>query len=103
VPIVLIATITPQPEATDVVLAAIQACIPAVQAEPGCELYALHSSKDALVLIEQWSDGDALKTHGQGPAMAQLMAAVEGKLAKPFDISMVRPIPTGTRGQGQLA
>lgn len=101
-PIVAVATITPTPEHREDVLAALQESVPAVHAEPGCDLYALHESKDAFVLIEQWADGEAMQAHGGGEPFKALMAALDGKLALPLDLKLLQPVPLGTSQQGRL-
>ena len=101
-PVVAVATISPEPEHRDEVLAALEKVVPAVHAEPGCQLYAVHQSKDAFVLVEQWADADAMRAHGAGDAFRSLSAALEGKLASPLDLKLLRPVPLGTPEQGQL-
>jgi quinol monooxygenase YgiN len=51
VSVVVVATITPKPGEEDAVRDAIVASIPAVHAEPGCELYALHEGTGEFVLV----------------------------------------------------
>ena len=101
-PVVAVATITPAPEHREAVLAALEESIPVVHEEPGCELYALHQSQDAFVMIEQWADGDALKAHGSGDAFRALSAALEDKLAAPLDLTLLEPLPLGTPERGRL-
>ena len=49
--IVVVATLTPKPEAVDAVREAILAAIPKVHEEPGCELYALHEADGSFVMV----------------------------------------------------
>lgn len=101
-PLIGVATITPIPEHRDAVLAALLESIPAVHEEPGCDLYSLHESKTAFVIIEQWADGEALQAHGAGENFRALTAALDGLLAEPLDVKILKPVPAGTSGQGQL-
>lgn len=101
-PVIAVATLTPIAEHRDAVLAAIQNAVPAVHAEQGCDLYALHQSKETFVIIEQWADGDALKAHGGSDVFVALTAALEDKLVTPMDVKILRPVPGGTAEQGQL-
>ncbi len=101
-PIVAVATITPIPEHRDAVQSALESSVPEVHRERGCQLYALHQSKDELVLVEQWADADAMRAHGAGEPFRALNAALEGKLAAPLDLKILRPVPCGTKEQGQL-
>lgn len=102
-PIVAVATIKPSPEHREAVLAALQESVPAVHAEPGCQLYALHESRDAFVMVEQWADKDALMAHGAAEPFRTLSAALDGKLAEPMDLKLLQPVPLGTAEQGRLA
>ena len=48
--------------------AAFASLCPTVQEEPGCQQYELYQSTerpDHFVLLERWSDQDALTVHGQ--------------------------------------
>lgn len=101
-PIVAVATITPLPEHRDDVQAALEESVPLVHKEAGCELYALHNSKEEFVLIEQWADADSMRAHGAGQPFRALNEALEGKLAEPLDLKILRPLPCGTPEQGQL-
>jgi quinol monooxygenase YgiN len=99
---VVLATITPLPEHRDAVRSALEAAVPAVHAEDGCNLYALHETRDSFVLIEQWRDRAALQTHAQGPALTTLTAALDGVLASPMAVQTLRPLPGGSPQQGVL-
>ncbi len=101
-PIVAVATITPLPEHRDEVQSALEESVPEVHKEAGCELYALHHSKEEFVLVEQWADADAMRAHGAGKPFRTLNAALEGRLAAPLDLKILRPLPCGTTKQGQL-
>lgn len=101
-PIVAVATITPLPEHRDEVRSALEESVPLVHKEAGCELYALHQSKDEFVLVEQWADADAMRAHGAGQPFRALNAALDGKLAGPLELKILRPVPLGTPEQGQL-
>lgn len=101
-PIVAVATITPAAEHRDAVQTALEESVPRVHREPGCQLYALHQSKDEFVLVEQWADADAMRAHGAGEPFRALNQALDGKLAAPLDLKILRPLPCGTPEQGQL-
>ncbi len=67
--VVVVATITPQPEQVDAVREALRAAVPKVHAEPGCELYALHEGDGGFVMVERWADAEALSVHGKAEAL----------------------------------
>jgi quinol monooxygenase YgiN len=101
-PVVVVASFTAKPESLDAVRAACVKAIEAVHAEPGCELYALHETDDTVVFIEQWADANALQAHGTAPAIAALIADLNGHLAGAPDIKMLTPVPAGDPAKGQL-
>ena len=100
--VVVVATITPLPEYRDEVIAAYSAAIPQVHAEDGCELYALNQAKDRLIMIEKWASSDALRTHGQGAALAALRPQLEGKVAGPAEVVVLHAVPAGDEAKGAL-
>jgi quinol monooxygenase YgiN len=100
--IVVVATITPKPEAIDAVREALQAAVPKVHDEPGCELYALHEGDGNFVMVEKWSDADAMKVHGTAEPLATLGAALAGKLAAAPDIRRLTALPAGDSGKGAV-
>lgn len=101
--VVVIATIYPKPEHRDEVIAAFEKAVARVHAEDaGCELYALHTGEDRIVMIEKWTDADALAAHTNSHAFDELGAAIDGRLTGPTDIQTLQPHPAGTAEQGTL-
>jgi quinol monooxygenase YgiN len=79
--------------------------IPAIHAEPGCELYALHrdpASPSTFVLFEKWASPDALRTHLEGPVLSEFGAVVEGLLAGPMKVQTLTPLPLGDAQLGRV-
>jgi quinol monooxygenase YgiN len=103
VAVVVVATISPQPEHRDAVREAVLSAIPQVHGEPGCERYALHEGQDGrLVMIEQWESPEALATHGKGEALTALSRALEGKLTGRPELQVLTAVPAGDDGKGAL-
>lgn len=101
--VVVVATITPQPESRDAVREAILRAVPQVHAEPGCELYALHEAEDGtFVMIEHWESAEALAVHGKGDALRSLGADLKGKVAGPPQVRRLTPVAAGDSGKGAL-
>lgn len=103
--VVIIATVSPKPGEEQAVREAILASIPKVHTEPGCGKYALHEEigdSTDLVFVERWESTEELKAHSAAPALAELGAALKGKLAKPLDVKRFAPVPAGTAEQGTL-
>jgi quinol monooxygenase YgiN len=84
------------------VIAALVDAIPAVHAEDGCELYALHEGSDRLVMVEKWSSIEALNTHGEGPVLQELGLVLAEKVSTPPDVQVLHPHPAGETGKGAL-
>ena len=79
----------------DAVKQAVLACVPPTRAEPGCELYALHTDKQdpsLFVLWEHWKSQQALDDHMQTPHFKTVAKAIDGKLAQPMIIHVLNPI-----------
>jgi quinol monooxygenase YgiN len=100
--LVVVATLFPLAEHRDEVVAAIAEAVARVHTEDGCELYALHEGTDRLVMIEKWSSKEALDIHLKAPALVELSGRLDGKLASPTEIQLLRPHPAGTARQGTL-
>ena len=101
--VIVVATAYPIPEHRAEVIAAFEAAIAQVHdEEPGCELYALHEGEDRLVMIEKYASEDAVATHRKGAGLAELGAALKGKLSAPLDVQILTPHPAGTPGKGAL-
>jgi quinol monooxygenase YgiN len=104
VSVVVVATITPQPEAREAVREAILRAVPRVHAEPGCELYALHEAQDGnFVMIERWESPEAVAVHSQAEALRELGADLRGKVTgRPALSGLLTPVPAGEDGKGAL-
>jgi quinol monooxygenase YgiN len=102
-PVIVVATIKPRPEHRDEVRAALEAAVPQVHGEEGCELYALNQKDDRFVMIERWASPAALQTHSAGSAgLRKLNAELKGKLEGPLDVVVLEPVPAGEPAKGAL-
>lgn len=82
---------------------ALREAIPAVHAEDGCLLYAIHDAPDErIIMIEKWESEDLLDAHGAGPAVARLNKLIDGLIAEPVKVERLWPIAAGTPEQGAL-
>lgn len=84
---------------------ALRAAVEAVHAEPGCLRYALHRdsrSPATFVLIENWASPEAIEAHRKAPALADLVAGVDGLLAKPLQVQLLTPMPGGDHERGRV-
>ncbi|MBX9471471.1 putative quinol monooxygenase [Microcella sp.] len=87
----------------DAVVAALEVAIPLVHDEPGCELYVITEADDGrLVMIEKWRSVAELDAHGSSPAVVALVAALDGHLAQPVEVTRLIPLPMGDPAKGEL-
>jgi quinol monooxygenase YgiN len=100
--VVVVVTAFPAPEHRAEVVAAFEAAIARVHDEPGVELYALHEGSDRLVMIEKYESERARSAHLNGPALADLRSALQGKLSSGLDAQVLAPHPTGNAQKGAL-
>ena len=100
--VVVVAAITPKPDQLDAVREALLAAVPAVHAEPGCELYAVHEGDGQFVMVERWETPEALNVHGRAEALSTLGGQLADKLAAPLDVRRLAPVPAGEADKGAL-
>lgn len=101
-PVVVVATIVPKPGKLEEVAAAFEAAIPAVHAEDGCELYALHRGEDKLVMIEKWATSEALTAHSGGETLKALGRQLRDLTAERPQTVLLESLPAGEAGKGTL-
>jgi quinol monooxygenase YgiN len=100
--VIVTAVFSPKDGAKDDLIAALSAAIPAVHAEDGCELYAIHDAEDGtIVMIEKWSSRELLDAHSAGAAVDALRALIAPHLAD-LVVTVMSPLPAGTAAQGAL-
>ena len=100
--IVAVVTIFPVPEHRDEVIAAFEKAITRVHEEPGVEVYALHEGPDRLVMIEKYDSEQARAEHAKRPALAGLLADLNGKLTSKLDVQVLAPHPFGDPHLGAI-
>ena len=100
--VVVVATITPQPDHVDAVRDAILAAVPKVHDEPGCELYAVHEGRGEFVMVERWESPQALKVHGTAEALTTLGGQLAGKLTGAPVVTRLTAVPAGDPVKGAV-
>jgi quinol monooxygenase YgiN len=102
-PCIVIATFYPHPGQADAVRAALEAVIPDVHEEPGCELYALHEETEGrLVLIEKWTTRELWQEHLSLEPVKRSRASLEGLLESATEVLEMYGAAAGTPQQGSL-
>lgn len=100
---VVIATFHPHPGKRDAVRAALEAVIPDVHEEPGCELYALHEETEGhLVLIEKWTTRELWQEHLTLEPVKRLRGSLEGLLESETQVLEMYGVPAGSSDRGEL-
>lgn len=99
---VIVATIVPKPGKFEAVEEVLTHLVPEVHLEDGCELYALHRSKDRFVFVEKWRDMAALRAHGSGPNVKALNEGLEGLVSGPPDVQILEAVPAGDGTKGAV-
>lgn len=103
--VVVVATFEAAEGNADKVEQVLRAAVEAVHAEPGCLRYALHrdaGSPETFVLIKNWASPEAIEAHRTAPALADLVAGLDGLLAEPLRIQRLTPIPGGDPERGRV-
>ena len=102
--VVVVATIFPVAEHRGEVIEALEITAEKVQAsDENCLLYAMHEGPDGrIVMIEKYTSMEAVGAHSQSPELAELVAALDGKLVKPMDVQLLTPHPAGSADKGAL-
>ncbi|MFJ6760552.1 putative quinol monooxygenase [Streptomyces sp. NPDC091273] len=99
--VVVTAVVHPKPGLLEEALATYARHIEAVHAEPGCELYALHTDGTSIVIIEKWASQADLDAHASGEVMAKLGPELNALRDQPADVTILQPRPAGA-AQGAL-
>ena len=75
----------------------LQSLLAPTRSEPGCKLYDLYESdsKGRFYLYENWESQSALDRHITTPHFRHLQQAVGELLTEPFEVNILRAIPTG--------
>jgi quinol monooxygenase YgiN len=102
-PCIVIATFHPHPGKRDAVRAALEAVIPDVHKETGCELYALHEETEGrLILIEKWTTRELWQEHLTLEPVKRLRSSLEGLLESETEVLEMYGVPAGSSNQGEL-
>jgi quinol monooxygenase YgiN len=100
--VVVVARIEPKPGRIQDVLDAFAVGVPLVHAEPGCELYAVHSDGSHLVMIERWSSAEHLAAHSAGVALQSIGHLLGDSLASAPVVDVFENVQFGDPAKGTI-
>lgn len=100
--VVVVATITPKPGRLQDLLDAMAATVPLVHAEPGCELYAVHTDGTAIIMVERWESPEALRVHSKGDNLRAFGEATADALAGAPVVVVTENVPFGDPSKGSI-
>ncbi len=92
--VVVVATLIPKPGRLQDVIDGFEAVNPLVHDEPGCELYAVHSDGERVVMIERWTTAADLDAHGGGAAIEELHR-LHGDAVESVEVLRLENLPFG--------
>jgi quinol monooxygenase YgiN len=100
--LVMLATLKPLPEHRLAVAEALKTLVAAAQLEKGMECFALFSTDDDFIIIEQWADEASWDAHVAAASSLAALEAVAGRLREPATHQRLSPVPVGGRARGAL-
>jgi quinol monooxygenase YgiN len=62
----------------------------------------MHEDDGGFVMVERWTDLDALRVHGKAEALTTLGGVLAGKLAVAPEVRRLSALPAGDHGKGAL-
>jgi quinol monooxygenase YgiN len=101
--VVVTAVVHPKEGKLEEALAVYARFVDAVHAEPGCELYALHTDGTSIVVIEKWASRADLDAHAKGDVLARLGPELDTLRERPADITVLEQRPAGVDAAGKGA
>jgi quinol monooxygenase YgiN len=91
----VVATLIAKPGQTDALKAVLGTLVTETRKEAGCLAYDLCQREDNVehfVMLEQWADAAALKSHFGMPHLQAALGAAKDLLASPPDIVRYKPV-----------
>jgi quinol monooxygenase YgiN len=101
-PVFVVATATPRPGRLNDIVDAYAQVTPAVHAEAGCELYAVHSDDEVVIIVERWTSQSDLNAHAVGEPLIELKRLLGDSLAAPIEVRVLGSHVFGDPAKGEL-
>jgi quinol monooxygenase YgiN len=100
---IVVARLYPKPSRLQEVIDVYAPIVPLVHQEPGCELFALHTDGETVLVVEKWATPADLHAHAAGPAYAQIRAGIGDLVEHAADVWVLNPLPFGDAAKGAIA
>lgn len=104
--VVVVAIVTAAEGKSEQAEALIRTIIPPTHSEMGCVAFALHRDLDdlhKLVLVERWSNREALERHLVSDHLAAFRAKMPEVAGAPVQVLVMEPLPEGDPLKGVLS
>ncbi|MFM1784931.1 MAG: hypothetical protein RLZZ579_1208 [Actinomycetota bacterium] len=100
----VVAIFTPKAEHRDFVRELLYRITPLVHDETGCEFYTMNEDVEGrFIHIEAWTTRQHWMDHIEKPTVVEILAGVEGRLARDIEVYELYNVPTGNSGKGTLS
>ena len=102
--VTVVATFTPKPGASALIIDAFRQISPEVHQERGCEIYAcnIESSGERVVMVESWASHNDLDAHANGEPLQKLRDLTNPHVQFPYEVMVLDPILLGDPLKGAL-
>jgi len=99
---IVVARVYPKPGRLHEVIGVYAGVVPLVYQEPGCELFALHTDGEIVLVVERWAAPADLQGHAAGPAYAQIRAGISDLVDHAADVWVLDTLPFGGAAKGTI-
>jgi quinol monooxygenase YgiN len=99
---ILVARVYPKPGRVQEVIDVYAGIVPLVHQEPGCELFALHTDGETVIVVEKWATPADLQGHAAGPAYAQIRAGIGDLVDHAADVWVLDTLPFGAAAKSTV-
>ncbi|MDH6126515.1 antibiotic biosynthesis monooxygenase [Kitasatospora sp. GP82] len=99
---IVIAHVHPEPGRLQEVLDAYRETVPLIHQEHGCELFAVQTDGESVLIVERWTTPEHLQAHAHGRVYARIRELIDGALERPSDVWRLENIPLGMPTKGTI-
>jgi quinol monooxygenase YgiN len=99
---IVVARVYPKPGRLHEVIDIYAGIVPLVHQEPGCELFALHTDGETVLVVEKWAAPADLQGHADGATYAQIRAGISDLVDHPADVWVLDQLLFGGAAKGTI-